>query len=371
MANINFKQPKFIIPIIILPFLVLINLAFAKFAPNEEVDNLQTTAGINSEIPDPMLDSKKEKNKLEAFRDHLLEKRKHSNTKVVGEELEERTRNEVISPEEQRKIDSLQSVIRERRESYAAKRTEKAARNRKRTVTPSGSRKTKTKVETSSEQSEKDAFIAQMRIIDSIQNPDKYQNFALTKKEEDTKEEVQRISLNQNKDSDYFNTVKRKKDETHIMALLDEGVKVYDGSRVRIRLLQDIFINDYLLKKGKYVYGQVSGFESQRVKITINSIMMADSIVPVKISLYDNDGIKGLYVPDSQFRAFVSDLGVNAARSGGTMGNSMGQGEERTTQQLYRSVSNSINSATRAISKALKKNKAFLKYNTQVYLINE
>ncbi|MDE3744036.1 conjugative transposon protein TraM [Maribacter polysaccharolyticus] len=373
MAKIDIKQPKYILPMIVLPFLILFFFVYRMISPDEMAnDDLQTTAGINSEIPNPMLEKKEPKNKLEAFRDELLEKRKYSRTMVIGEELEKKTKNEVISPEEQRKIDSLQKVIAERKTSYRSRqpRTSKTKTKAQQTSRSSPYPR-ETSKQGNKEKSEKEAFIEQMRIIDSIQNPEKYRtaNHADSIQKEVPK--IQKISLNPNSDADYFNTVKKNMNETHITALLDEGIKVYDGSRVRIRLLQDTFIEDYLLKKGKHLYGQVSGFKSQRVEVKINSIMVADSIVPVKISLYDNDGIRGIYVPDSQFRDFVSDLGVGATQSSSTMGNNIGQGSGTTSQQLYRSVSRSINSATKAMAKALKKNKAFLKYNTQVYLINE
>ncbi|WP_431129985.1 conjugative transposon protein TraM [Flagellimonas flava] len=378
MARIDIKRPKYIIPILILPFLALMNFAFARFKPEVEVTNLQTTAGINSEIPEPMLPNEEEDGKLEAFKKQLIEKRKHSNTNLIGEELEETAKSEVITPEEQRKIDSLQNLIQERKDAYQKKSATKKRQTVPRTKKRRSPSYTTTGLERS-KKSEKDEFIEQMRIIDSIQFPEKYASSKpkvdpVLQEEQTEQKVIQRISLGNNDDSGFWNTVKKNNAEKKIVALLDEGVKVYEGSRVRIRLLQDTFVHDYLLKKGKYIYGEVEGFESHRVEINVNSIVVADSIVPVKITLYDNDGIRGIYVPDSQFRQFVSDLGISAAQSGNTMGAGIGQGQQgqgRTTEQLYRSVSRSINSATRAVSKALRKNKAFLKYNTQVYLINE
>lgn len=379
MAKIKITQPKYIIPILILPFLALLNFAFTRFQPEEEVTNLQTTVGINSEIPEPMLGQEEEDGKLEAFKKQLIEKRKFSNTNLIGEELEETAKNEVITPEEQRKIDSLQNLIKERKSAYQ----QKASKPMRKTVPRTKKRRSPSYTATgleNSKKSEKEEFIEQMRIIDSIQFPEKYSHAKtmeepLPQEAEIEQKVIQKISLGNNGDSGFWNTVKKNNEEKKIVALLDQGIKVYQGSRVRIRLLQDTFVHDYLLKKGKYIYGEVEGFESHRVEINVNSIVVADSIVPVKITLYDNDGIRGIYVPDSQFRQFVSDLGVSASQSGNTMGGGIGQGQAqgqgRTTQQLYQSVSRSINSATRAVSKALRKNKAFLKYNTQVYLINE
>lgn len=87
-----------------------------------------------------------------------------------------------------------------------------------------------------------------------------------------------------------------------IKAIIDESIKAVDGSRVRLRLLDDIAINEMVIHKGSYIYTTMSGFGSQRVKGTVKSIMVDDDIVKVNLSLYDTDGLEGLYVPSSQFR---------------------------------------------------------------------
>lgn len=51
-----------------------------------------------------------------------------------------------------------------------------------------------------------------------------------------------------------------------IKAIIDENVKAVDGSRVRLRLLDDIEIGETVVRKGSYLYATMSGFGSQRVK---------------------------------------------------------------------------------------------------------
>ena len=51
---------------------------------------------------------------------------------------------------------------------------------------------------------------------------------------------------------------KDKEKDKLIMAIIDENVKAVDGSRVRLRLLDDIEIGDETIKKGTYLYGGVS-----------------------------------------------------------------------------------------------------------------
>lgn len=103
--------------------------------------------------------------------------------------------------------------------------------------------------------------------------------------------------------SDYFNTLTQNEHEAKLIkAIIDEDVKATDGSRIRLRLLDDIEINEAVVPKGSYLYATMSGFSSQRVKGSVNSIMVDDELLKVSLSLYDTDGIEGLYVPSSSFR---------------------------------------------------------------------
>lgn len=96
--------------------------------------------------------------------------------------------------------------------------------------------------------------------------------------------------------------------------------------------------------------------------------MVEDELVKVSLSIYDTDGLEGLYVPISQFRETSKDV-ASSAMSGsmsmntGSYGNSLAQWGMQAVNNAYQKTSN-------AISKAIKKNKVKLKYGTFVYLVN-
>ena len=69
-----------------------------------------------------------------------------------------------------------------------------------------------------------------------------------------------------------------------------------DGSRVRLRLLDDVEINETVVPKGSYLYATMSGFGNQRVKGSVKSILVDDELVKVSLSLYDTDGLEGRYI---------------------------------------------------------------------------
>ncbi len=169
--------------------------------------------------------------------------------------------------------------------------------------------------------------------------------------------------------SDYFNTLTKDAHEPKlIQAIIDEDIKAVDGSRVRLRLLDDVEIGECVVKRGTYLYATVSGFSSGRVKGNIGSILVNDELVKVSLALYDTDGMEGLYVPNSQFRETSKDV-ASGAMSGnmnmntGSYGNSLAQWGMQAMTNAYQKTSN-------AISKAIKKNKVKLKYGTFVYLVN-
>ena len=169
--------------------------------------------------------------------------------------------------------------------------------------------------------------------------------------------------------SDYFNTLAENEPEPRLIkAIIDEDIKAVEGSRVRLRLLDDVEIDGKVVSKGSYLYATMSGFGSQRVKGSIKSLLVEDELVKVNLSLYDTDGLEGLYVPSSSFRETTQDVASNALSStmsinNGNTGNTFAQWGMQAIQNAYQRTSN-------ALSKAVRKNKAKLKYGTFVYLVN-
>src|SRR5690606_36283551 len=168
-----------------------------------------------------------------------------------------------------------------------------------------------------------------------------------------------------NGNTSVFNTVKPDTEETFITAIVDQDIKGYAGSRLRIRLLEDMMAGRFLIKKGTYIYAQISGFTGQRVNLTVTSIMNGQHILPVRLEVYDHDGLPGLYVPASAFREFTRDLGGGAGQ-----GISLQQAAENNSQLVMSMLQKMFQSTSTAVSRVIRQNKAKIKYNTLVYLID-
>src|SRR5699024_5903630 len=109
------------------------------------------------------------------------------------------------------------------------------------------------------------------------------------------------------------------------------------------------------------------GFSAQRINFTIHSIMEGGELLPVNLEIYDVDGLKGLYIPASAFREFTQELGSTTMQGVNLNSNN----PENSAQFLMSSAQQAFTSTSQAISKAIRKNKANLKYSTFIYLIDK
>lgn len=181
--------------------------------------------------------------------------------------------------------------------------------------------------------------------------------------------EAEEVVKRQKETSEYFNTIATNEPQHKLIrAIVDEEITAVDGSRVRFRLLDDIEIGDRIISKGTCLYGTLSGFGQQRVKGTIKSILYQEELIKIQLSIYDTDGLEGLYVPKSSFGETVKDvasttISQNMSFTDGTATGATARWGQQALQNAYRKASN-------ALSKNIRKNKVRVKYGTMVYLIN-
>ena len=181
--------------------------------------------------------------------------------------------------------------------------------------------------------------------------------------------EAEEVVKRHKEDNEYFNTIATNEPEHKLIkAIVDEDIKAVDGSRVRLRLLDDIDIGERTIAKGTCLYCTMSGFSQQRVKGTVKSVLVNDELVKINLSIYDTDGLEGLYVPKSSFTETVKDI------AGSTVSQSMTINDGSTTSTAGRwgiqALQNAYQKTANALSKNIRKNKVKVKYGTQVYLIN-
>ena len=113
MNKINFIQKKYIIPLIVLPFIIFIGYMISTFKGPEKVSNLVEMDEFNTSLQDPT-NSTKAKTKFESMRDRL--RKEGDFTGVQNIEIEN-VQDEMIAnssslytTEEMKQIDSLNQV---------------------------------------------------------------------------------------------------------------------------------------------------------------------------------------------------------------------------------------------------------------------
>jgi conjugative transposon TraM protein len=374
-SKFSLRNTKYGLPLILLPFIVLgayvICDAFPPKVDKSAAEKGQLE-GINSNLPDPALSTQQDKFTL---LQRLLEQRKKetglkdieeelTNLTTEGEESLLRDLETMIDPvSDSFKVDNNQ-IKTDSEDALLALQRKYFPDDADLFVKPSQGEQPK------SQQADELAMMRkQLAQMDSLMRAQASEKAADAKdtigKEADKILEAKKTD---SRKSNAFNTLTGDKKKSFITAILDEAQTVVDGSRIRIRLLDDIFIGDYLFPKGSYLYGLVSGFTAQRVIVTITTVLYEDRILKTNLSLYDYDGIKGLYVPNSDFRDMMRQAGSRMAQSSNVNINSnqnvMQQFMTQAGQDFYRSV-------TQAVSTKIRKNKAKFKYASQIYLINE
>lgn len=83
-----------------------------------------------------------------------------------------------------------------------------------------------------------------------------------------------------------------------IKAVVHEDQTLVNGSTVKLRLLNDIYLNGVRIPKDNFLFG-IAQLTGERLTIKIESIRYGQSLYPVELAVYDMDGLDGVYIPGS------------------------------------------------------------------------
>lgn len=386
LKKINWKQPKYMIPLIIYFPLLFVGYFVIDLFHTEKAeipDGLATTEYLNPDLPDAKMKGDGIGNKYESM---LKSYGKIDDYSALGniERNEEDTREEYESKytDEEREQLEVQEAAKlaemQRQLQESAQKGQEIAQGG---LSSEEDRIARSKQREQEAMDELNRAIAQARlqaqqsmmpaVSDTAETGQREGKVETSDKKMIDDDEPQEVVKKVKVTSDYFNTLcDNDKEPNLIKAIIDENIKAVDGSRVRLRLLDDIEINDVVVPKGSYLYATMSGFGSQRVKGNVQSIMVDDDIIKVSLALYDTDGLEGLYVPSSQFRETTKDVSSGALSNTSNLTNSSTTTGNNLATWGAQTITNAVQKTSNAISKAIKKNNAKLKYGTFVYLIN-
>ena len=374
--KLDLKRPRYIIPLIALPFILIFFYAYQSAFSKDKVTS-DDNAKLQEQISDvsPEVKNKALTDKLNAYRELYRRGDGYTAVNQLQEEKVDGFRfDEMYNDKEKRKLDSIRDKLKQ--ESLTAQTKAKTLQgnedlDRVLSSLVSRSQSAPRKEPAKAEEDPMLLFRRQMEFADSLAKANDPEEKA-AREEREQMEKMKKaeadMPLLKVKKADMaesvFNTVKDNQQESFIQAIVDENISGYVDSRLRIRLMDDLLVGTNLVRKGTYLYAKISGFSGQRVHLSITSIMQGGKILPVKLDLYDNDGLQGLYVPSSAFREFSRELGASSSQ-----GISIQQGGNQN-QLMMGVIQRMFQSTTTAVSRYIRKNRAKIKYNTLVYLID-
>ena len=387
MIKVNFKQPKYIFPLVIfVPLCALIYFVMQTFGGGESGKQEVATDRINMELPEA---------RAEEAGDKMYEMSRRFGDEdaftAVGSLGEEKTEDESLehgySEEELNRLDAAEAErIRQQQEMEELERS--LAESRKHINSYAYGDKTPGNDDTEDfardlEEIQRRSYERQKAIerglgigqeeADEAARKQRADSIARVREEEKERNRPNLVIKSEETNADKFHTVEAEcstADATLIRAMIDQTTKAKEGTRLRFKLLDDVTVSGTRLKKNTYLYGTVTGFGQQRVRAAITSILVGGKFIKVNLSVFDNDGMEGFYVPESAFRDFVKDAGASTVQQNISF-ESDGYGSGISGEAVaLQALQNMYNSATSALSSNIRKNKAKIKYNTIVYLIN-
>ena len=118
---------------------------------------------------------------------------------------------------------------------------------------------------------------------------------------------------NENKINGFYGLEAAAHSSAHntIEAVVHEAQVLVNGAVVKLRLLDNFFINGTLVPKGNFIFGTAL-LAGERLTISIQSIRAENSLFPVKLDVYDLDGLEGIYIPG----AIARDVAKQSADNG-------------------------------------------------------
>jgi conjugative transposon TraM protein len=115
----------------------------------------------------------------------------------------------------------------------------------------------------------------------------------------------------------------------------------------------------------------LSGFakiQGERLQITVTSMEYNGNIIPVEMSVYDTDGQRGIFIPDTKTVNAAKEIAANMGTNVGTSISLSSDAGEQFAADMGRSV---VQGVSQFFSKKMREVKVNLKAGYRVFLLPE
>ena len=155
-----------------------------------------------------------------------------------------------------------------------------------------------------------------------------------------------------------------------IKACVNGDQTITSGQSVRLRLLEDMRVGKYVLPRNTLITGEGS-IKGERLDIEILQVEYNGTIIPVELTVHDNDGQEGIFIPGSMEASAAKEM---AANLGQNLGTSISITNQSAGDQLLSEVGRgAIQGVSQYISKKMREEKVHLKsgYTLMLYQNNQ
>jgi conjugative transposon TraM protein len=153
---------------------------------------------------------------------------------------------------------------------------------------------------------------------------------------------------------------KEQPETSLIKAEIYETTTVLDGNRVKLRLLEDTWLDGKKIARNSFIYG-ICKINNERLHISITRFPVEEDFIPVDLAIHDLDGLPGLYVPDNAARKVSQEVGSSTNTS-----SLFGFTNDPLTYAGVRAADRTA----QTLLKRVRLKKVTVKKNTLVYLVN-
>ena len=155
-----------------------------------------------------------------------------------------------------------------------------------------------------------------------------------------------------------------------IKACVHGDQTIISGHSVRLRLLEAMRVGMYVLPRNTLITGEGS-IKGERLDIEILQVEHNGTIIPVELTVHDNDGQAGIFIPGSMEASAAKEM---AANLGQNLGTSISITNQSAGDQLLSEVGRgAIQGVSQYISKKMREEKVHLKsgYTLMLYQNNQ
>ena len=158
-----------------------------------------------------------------------------------------------------------------------------------------------------------------------------------------------------------------KERKNTISACIHADQTLMDGESVRLRLLEPMRAGKMLVRENTLLSG-FAKIQGERLQVTVTSMEYGGNILPVEMSVYDTDGQRGIFIPDTKTVNAAKEIAANMGTNAGTSISLSSDAGEQFAADMGRSV---IQGVSQFFSKKMREVKVNLKAGYRVFLLPE